>query len=553
MKILDTLFEYKPKNEYNFLLPNSSNNEIEENTEITNLYPSISVNLDFLKVKYNLLINSDINIRNFTLTLKSKEFSAALIYIDGIVDSASINTSILNPLLLRNSITMNPYQASTAVSKNISVKRVKKFNLEDFLYNSLIPQNSITKVKTFNELIEKVNAGFCVLLVDTLNLAFAIESKKIPGRSIDTAKNETVIQGSQESFVENIRSNTALIRKIINNENLIIENTKVGKITNTQVAICYMKNITNNDLVAEVKYRIQNLELDALISSGELQQLIKDNPARFMPQLISTERPDKTSEALLNGKVAILVNGSPYALIAPAVLIDFLESPEDNNLNFHLSNFLRFLRGIAFIFAIFLPGLYVAITNFHQELIPSELLFAISSARESIPFPVIFEILIMEISFELIREAGLRVSSSFSNTIGIIGALVLGEAAVNANIVSPILIIIVAFTGICGFAIPDFLLSFSIRIFRFMYIILGYLAGFLGIAVGFYLHFIYWASIKSFGVSYFSPYIPVSDYTKNSDYHLKAIWKRENRNRNLNTKRPHKEKKISMKWRKKDK
>ena len=553
MKILDTLFEYKPKNEYNFLLPNSSNNEIEENTEITNLYPSISVNLDFLKVKYNLLINSDINIRNFTLTLKSKEFSAALIYIDGIVDSASINTSILNPLLLRNSITMNPYQASTAVSKNISVKRVKKFNLEDFLYNSLIPQNSITKVKTFNELIEKVNAGFCVLLVDTLNLAFAIESKKIPGRSIDTAKNETVIQGSQESFVENIRSNTALIRKIINNENLIIENAKVGKITNTQVAICYIKNITNNDLVAEVKYRIQNLELDALISSGELQKLIKDNPARFMPQLISTERPDKTSEALLNGKVAILVNGSPYALIAPAVLIDFLESPEDNNLNFHLSNFLRFLRGIAFIFAIFLPGLYVAITNFHQELIPSELLFAISSARESIPFPVIFEILIMEISFELIREAGLRVSSSFSNTIGIIGALVLGEAAVNANIVSPILIIIVAFTGICGFAIPDFLLSFSIRIFRFMYIILGYLAGFLGIAVGFYLHFIYWASIKSFGVSYFSPYIPVSDYTKNSDYHLKAIWKRENRNRNLNTKRPHKEKKISMKWRKKDK
>ena len=159
----------------------------------------------------------------------------------------------------------------------------------------------------------------------------------------------------------------------------------------------------------------------------------------------------------------------------------------------------------------------------------------------------------MEISFELIREAGLRVSSSFSNTIGIIGALVLGEAAVNANIVSPILIIIVAFTGICGFAIPDFLLSFSIRIFRFMYIILGYLAGFLGIAVGFYLHFIYWASIKSFGVSYFSPYIPVSDYTKNSDFHLKAIWKRENRNRNLNTKKPKKEEKISMKWRTKNK
>ena len=155
----------------------------------------------------------------------------------------------------------------------------------------------------------------------------------------------------------------------------------------------------------------------------------------------------------------------------------------------------------------------------------------------------------MEVSFELLREAGLRVSSSFSNTIGIIGALVLGEAAVNANIVSPILIIIVAFTGICGFAIPDFLLSFSIRIFRFIYIILGYLAGFLGIAVGFYLHFVYWSSITSFGVPYFSPYVPISDFKENSNYILKGIWNRDNRNRNLNTKRPQKEEKISMKWR----
>ena len=155
----------------------------------------------------------------------------------------------------------------------------------------------------------------------------------------------------------------------------------------------------------------------------------------------------------------------------------------------------------------------------------------------------------MEISFELLREAGLRVSSSFSNTIGIIGALVLGESAVNANIVSPILIIIVAFTGICGFAIPDFLLGFSVRVLRFLYIILGYLAGFLGIAVGFYIHFIYWASIKSFGVPYFSPYIPISDITNNASYSLKSIWKRETRNRSLNTKRPQKEEKISMKWR----
>lgn len=548
MSIISKLFEYKPPKEYNFVIPNTSNNIVDEDTEIVEIYPSLAVNLEYLKSKYNLILNSDINVRKFTLSIKSKEFSSAIIYIDGIVDNNSINESILSPLLLRNSITMQPTK-TVAISKDISVKKVRKFDLEDFLYNSLIPQNSVSKVKNFKELTQKLNSGFCILLVDTLNIAFCIETKKLPGRNIEATKNESVIQGPQEAFVENIRNNTGLIRKIINNENLVMESFEIGKVTNTQVVVCYMKNITNDDLVAEVKYRIQNLDIDYITSTGELQQLIKDNPNLHMPQLISTERPDKACNSLLNGKVLILLNGSPYALIAPGVLIDFLESPEDININYHLSNFLRFLRGLAFIFAIFLPGFYVAITNFHQELIPSELLFAIASSRESIPFPVIFEILIMEISFELLREAGLRVSSSFSNTIGIIGALVLGESAVNANIVSPILIIIVAFTGICGFAIPDFLLGFSIRLLRFLYIILGYLAGFLGIAVGFYIHFVYWTSIKSFGVSYFSPYIPISDLDNNSSYPLKSIWKRESRNRNLNTKRPQKENKISMKWR----
>lgn len=548
MSIISKLFEYKPPKEYNFVIPNTSNNIVDEDTEIVEIYPSLAVNLEYLKSKYNLILNSDINVRKFTLSIKSKEFFSAIIYIDGIVDNNSINESILSPLLLRNSITMQPTK-TVAISKDISVKKVRKFDLEDFLYNSLIPQNSVSKVKNFKELTQKLNSGFCILLVDTLNIAFCIETKKLPGRNIEATKNESVIQGPQEAFVENIRNNTGLIRKIINNENLVMESFEIGKVTNTQVVVCYMKNITNDDLVAEVKYRIQNLDIDYITSTGELQQLIKDNPNLHMPQLISTERPDKACNSLLNGKVVILLNGSPYALIAPGVLIDFLESPEDTNINYHLSNFLRFLRGLAFIFAIFLPGFYVAITNFHQELIPSELLFAIASSRESIPFPVIFEILIMEISFELLREAGLRVSSSFSNTIGIIGALVLGESAVNANIVSPILIIIVAFTGICGFAIPDFLLGFSVRLLRFLYIILGYLAGFLGIAVGFYIHFVYWTSIKSFGVPYFSPYIPISDLDNNSSYSLKSIWKRESRNRNLNTKRPQKENKISMKWR----
>lgn len=380
--------------------------------------------------------------------------------------------------------------------------------------------------------------------------AFCIETKGFEGRSVSEPITESIVRGSQEAFVENIRTNTSMLRKIVNNEHLIIEETEVGKISKTKVAICYIDNIANDDLVAETKYRINNLNIDYLLSSGQLEQFIKDNPKNSFPQSIATERPDRVSNYLLNGRVAIIVNGTPFALVVPAIFIDFLSSGEDRNLNYHFANFLRFIRAIALFFAIFLPGLYVAITNYHQELIPSELLFAIANAREAIPFPVIFEIIVMEISFELIREAGLRVSSSFSTTIGIIGALILGDAAVSASIVSPILIIVVAFTGICGFAIPDFSLTTSIRIYRFAYIILGFLAGFLGIAFGFFIHFILLTSLSSFGVPYFAPYIPFENLNENNGYIIKPVWKRERRNKFLNTKRPVAENKISMDWRK---
>ena len=291
------------------------------------------------------------------------------------------------------------------------------------------PQNTISKETKFEDLIDKVNAGFCALFVDTIATSFCIEVKGIKGRSVSEPITETVIKGSHEGFVENLRVNTSLIRKIVNNENLVIEDLSVGRITKTKVALCYINNLTNDDLVAEVRYRLNNLEIDYLLSSGQLEQLIQDNPRASFPEFVSTERPDCTSSYLLNGKVAILINGSPYAIILPAILIDFLASPEDSNLNYHYANFLRLIRCFAMFFALLLPGLYVAITTYHQELIPSELLFAIVNAREAIPFPILFEILIMESSFELIQEASIRVSSSFSTTIGIIGALILGDAA----------------------------------------------------------------------------------------------------------------------------
>lgn len=551
------LFSYKEKTDYQFIISNASNNIPEsefEKKDSTIVSTNLSTNLEYLKIKYNLLINADIKTRNFILPIKSKNFSAFILYIDGIVSNNIINDYILKPFLLKNSITMQENNDLSPISKNLTLKNVKKFNVEEFIYNGLIPQNNISKETEFSKIITKANAGFCILFVDTIGCAFCIDAKGFKERSVTEPITESVLKGAQEGFVENIRTNTSMLRKIINNEKLIIEEISVGKISQTKVAICYLKDVTNPDLIAETKYRINNLNIDYLLSAGQLEQFISDNPKSAFPQIVTTERPDRTSNYLLTGRVAILINGSPFALIVPGMLIDFLTSPEDINLNYWYANFLRFIRSIALIVSLTLPGLYVAITNYHHELIPTELLFAMISARQAIPFPIIFEILLMEFSFELIQEASIRVSSSFSTTVGIIGALILGEAAVSANIVSPVLIIVVASTGICGFAITDNSLWYSVRIFRFMYTILGYMAGFLGIALGFFVHFIILSNMTSFGISYFSPYIPFSHSSKNSDtYFMNPVWKRENRSRIFNTQKPLSEEPISMKWRQHDK
>ena len=308
-----------------------------------------------------------------------------------------------------------------------------------------------------------------------------------------------------------------------------------------------MKNIANSDLVNEVKYRLNNLEVDSLLSAGELEQLISDSNVLGIPEVLSTERPDKSSKYLLNGRVVIIVNGTPYGVIVPAVAIDFLTSSEDTNLKVNFGNFLRGLRILAAIITLLLPGLYVALTSFHQEILPPGLLYSILASRENVPFPIIFEILLMEISFELIREAGLRVPSPIGPTIGIVGALVLGQAAVSAGIVSPILIILVAITAIASFAIPDFSFGFHLRYFRFIFILLGFMAGFLGIALGLFVYLSILCSLKSFGVSFMTPFAPPTN-SEGNGYFLPPIWKREYRPPYVSPKESKAQEKYSMKW-----
>ena len=560
MKFIKKLKEFfnnlmQNQESYDFTISHETPSETqpEDLLKKQNIYPSVDVNLDYIKSRYNVLINSDIKLREFILNARGKQFKAFIIYIDGLVDTSSINDFILNPLMIKSYSNQNnePQVVSEAIANNISVRKIKRFNITDYIYECLLPQNSVKKVSSFDELVQNVNSGNCALFVDTINFAFDIDIKKFAQRSISEPKNEPSVRGSQEAFVENLRTNTSLIRKNINNENLIIENITIGKTNKNNCAVCYIKDIANSSLVSEAKYRLNNLDVDYVLSSSELIQLICDDPETTLPEILTTERADKACSSLLQGRVVIIYNGSPYALILPVTLFDFFTSQEDINLNYHFSNLLKVLRAIAFFITLLLPGLYLAITIYHRELLPTELLYSIVASRVNVPFPIVVEILMMELSFELIREAGLRVPSPLGSTVGIVGALVLGEAAVSANIVSPILIIIVAITAISSFAIPDFSLGFHLRISRFAYTILGALCGFLGIGIGIFIHLITLCSLKSFGVPYLSPYMPKSNI-RNNGYMLRPVWKREKRSDFLNAKRTTVQDKISMKWRNKD-
>ena len=530
----NNLFKYNSNDIYSFSLINNKSNATtqhsEENSNI-NIFSNIKENLDLLKSKYNVLINSDIVVREFNMFAYNQNYKCFIIYVDGLVDSISINDFVLEPLMIDKHRYQKPFEG----------------DLLQYIDNSLLPQNSVKKVEKFDDVLSGINMGDCLLFIDTLNIAFDIDVKSYKQRSVDTPNNEAVIKGPQEGFIENLRTNTSLLRRIVNNENLVIENIAVGKISKTKCGVCYMQNLANNDLVAEVKFRLNNLAIDSLLSTGQLEQLIEEDAGFGIPQVIATERPDKCTKYLLQGRVVVLINGNPYALIMPATIEDFLFSPEDTNLRPLFANFLRIIRVVAAIITLLLPGVYIAVTSFHQEILPTELLFSILSARENVPFPIIFELLLMEFSFELIREAGLRVPTPIGSTIGIVGALILGDAAVNAGIVSPTLIIIVAITGIASFAIPDFSFGFHIRVFRFWFIALGVTAGFLGIGVGLFIYITILCSLKSFGVPYTAPLAPAFN-SRGNGYFIPPIWKQEYRASFISPKKEKTQDKISMKW-----
>lgn len=392
-----------------------------------------------------------------------------------------------------------------------SYVKAKKKDFFDELFESLensIPNSHLKIVDKKEEIFYLLSSGYTCIFVEGEKKVIAIETKTKLDRGITEATSEAIIRGPKDSFTENHNVNIGLIRKRIKDKNLWMQEVIVGRRSKTKVTISYIKDIANLDLVKKLEEDISKIDIDGILDSGQIREFLLKGKASTLPQFISTERPDLVSMSLLDGKIAILVENSPIALVIPALLIDFIQSPEDYYQKAINVTFIRILRVMAFFLTIFLPGLYVALTTFNQEIIPNELLISLAVQREGVPFPTAIETLMMILTFEILRESDIRIPNASGSSIGIVGALVLGEAAVTAGIVSPIVIIIIGVTSISGLLFSDIDVVNGIRWWRIIVLFFSCSMGIIGFIVSFLLFIIKLCSMEYNGVPYLAPFAP---------------------------------------------
>lgn len=472
--------------------------------------------------------SGDVKMREFTVLINEKEHNAVLFFIDGLVNKELINDFILKPLMLK--------------SREVQISSYKAVG------DVLLSQSEYKETNVIGELCFDLNFGSAIVLIDGAKKAYSLDVKGWQHRGVDAPQTERIIRGPNDAFSEQLRENTALIRHLVRNKSLMCHEYKVGTISQTPVSVMYIENVANVSLVRETLRRIEGIEVDYLFAAAELEQFIEDKSLTTLPQFLSTERPDRASRALLDGRVVILVDGSPFVLILPTSIFELNESAEDSYLRYPYVNMIRIIRWIAFSLSLLLPGLYVAVVSFHTELLPTGILMSVISSREQVPFPPLVEIIIMEISLEIIREASIRVPEASGSTLSIVGALILGQAAVSAGIVSPILIIIVSITAIGSFATPNYYLGLSARILRFVYIFLGASAGFLGIVSGLFINILLWTDTKSMGMPMGVPFAPVTKKGVPTALFMPPVWKQSERDDYINPRRKGRQSFISRKW-----
>ncbi|AGL00895.1 spore germination protein [Desulfoscipio gibsoniae] len=456
------------------------------------LSSDIEDNLRSLKEIFNQC--NDIIFREF-LFAQREHIKLALIYIDGLTDKSQVSDQIMRTLSL---------EVPTATDK----AAITKENAWHYIKMRGLCVHQLQESQKLEDVINAILSGDSILLVDGHATALIVGSRGWAARSIEESKTETVVRGPRESFVETLRTNTSMLRRKIKNPNLKIEALQLGEVTKTDIAVIYIKGIASDGLVQEVKNRLSKIKIDAVLESGYIEELIRDHPFSVFPTLSHTDRPDRVAANLLEGRVAIMVDGTPMVLVAPYLFIEAIQTPEDYYEQSFFMSGVRMLRIISMVIALTLPSLYIAIVSFHHEMLPTPLLLSIAAQREAVPFPVFVEALLMELAFEIIREAGIRLPRDVGQAVSIVAALIIGQAAVQAGLVAGATIIVVALTAMASFTVY-YSGSFTFRLLRFPLMFLAASFGLFGIVGGVIAMVVHMASLRSFGVPYLAPLGPV--------------------------------------------
>lgn len=465
----------------------------------------MQVKKDEYKLEYKLnIINEkfkncdDLVIREFDVGIEN-ECKMALVYIDGMTDKALISEFVLNNLM---------------IASRVAMPNEIKNNIKDLVKKKNIAITEIKEVKEIEEIINNILVGETLLLIDNVEEAILLSSRGWPTRSISEPQSEVVIRGPRDGFTETLKVNTSLVRRRIRDTNFKLKNLSLGKRSKTDVALLYVEDIVNDEVLEEVKKRLDEIDIDMIQESGDIEQLIEDSCYSLFPQIQYTERPDVIAASLYEGRVAILVDNTPFGLIVPVTLTTFLQSPDDYYERWIISTFIRMIRLLATGFSLFLPALYIAISSYHPDMLPTDLALYLAATRQGVPFPAFTEAFIMEITLELLREAGARLPKAIGSTIGIVGGLVIGQAAVQAGIVSPLMVIIVAITAISSFATPSYNMAIGFRMLRFIFMIMASILGLYGIILAFLVMLINLSNLRSFGIPYLEPVCSIGENFK---------------------------------------
>ena len=438
--------------------------------------------------------SSDLVIRKIKFGAYS-DLEILVVHIDGLVDDQMVTQGILRPI--------GVFSDWPPLDEPSPVKIYSQ------LKSRLIAKDELSEVGRMEDLLKEICFGNSVLLVDGHNLGLIADVKGWKGRNIEQPSTEPTVRGPKEGFVETTRINTSIVRRHIHDPRLRIEERTIGAIGRTTISVLYIAGVARDEIVQEVRNRIDRISIDSIQESGQLEELIEDAPFSPFPTVLRTERVDRVVGALLEGRIAILTEGTPFVLIVPCNLFMFLSAPDDYFERFLIGSLLRMLRLFLFFIALLLPTFFVVGVTFHPEMIPTPLAVSIAAQREGVPFPALAEALILDLAYEVLREGTVRVPLVFGPAVSILGVLFLGQIAVQAGLVSPFMVIMVSITAIASLASPIFSMGISIRMLRFIFLILGGILGLYGLIWGLAALLIHLAALRSFGVPYAEPLLPL--------------------------------------------